>query len=87
MERKESGFLREHGRNLGMLLTLVCALVVLAIFSPTYVTFDNLVVVALQMAFIGIACLGATYLIISGNIDLSIGSIFALAAVIAAMLA
>lgn len=87
MERKESGFLREHGRNLGMLFTLSCALGALAIFSPKYVTFDNLVVVALQMAFIGIACLGATYLIISGNIDLSIGSIFALTAVVAAMLA
>jgi ribose transport system permease protein len=87
MEPKKSGFFREHGRNLGMLFTLGCALVSLGIFSRTYVSFDNLVVVALQMAFIGIACLGATYLIISGNIDLSIGSIFALTAVVAAILA
>src|SRR5687767_15127571 len=89
MERKERAkeFLRNHGRNLGLLLTLAFALLLLGIFSPRYLTFDNLIVVALQVAFLGIASLGTAYLIISGNIDLSIGSIFALTAVVAAMLA
>jgi ribose/xylose/arabinose/galactoside ABC-type transport system permease subunit len=39
------------------------------------------------MAFIGVGALGTTMLIISGNVDLSIGSIFAMSAVLAAMLA
>jgi ribose transport system permease protein len=80
-------FLRQYGRNLGMLLALAGALLVLGIFSPRYISVDNLIVVALQVAFLGIVSLGTAYLIISGNIDLSIGSIFALTAVVAAMLA
>jgi len=50
-------------------------------------TLSNLRVVALQQSFIGIAAMGTAVLIISGNIDLSIGSIFGLCAVAAAMLA
>jgi len=77
---------RHHGRNLGLALALALALAVLAIFSPKYMTLDNFVVVALQMAFIGIAALGTAHLVIGGNIDLSIGSLFALTAVVSAML-
>ncbi len=80
-------WLKDNGRNLGLALALGLALLVLAVLSPKYMTFDNLVVVALQMAFIGIAALGTTHLVIGGNIDLSIGSLFALTAVCAAMLA
>jgi ribose/xylose/arabinose/galactoside ABC-type transport system permease subunit len=68
-------------------LALALALLVLALFSPKYMTFDNCVVVALQMSFIGIAALGTAHLVIGGNIDLSIGSLFALTAVGAALLA
>lgn len=80
-------WLKDNGRNLGLALALGLSLLVLAILSPKYMTFDNLVVVALQMAFIGIAALGTAHLVIGGNIDLSIGSLFALTAVCAAMLA
>jgi ribose/xylose/arabinose/galactoside ABC-type transport system permease subunit len=79
--------LKDHGRNLGLAVALALALLVLALFSPKYMTFDNFVVVALQMSFIGIAALGTAHLVIGGNIDLSIGSLFALTAVCAAMLA
>ena len=79
--------LQNQGRNLGLTLALALALTVLACFSPKYMTFDNFVVVALQMSFIGIAALGTAHLVIGGNIDLSIGSLFALTAVTAAMLA
>lgn len=70
-----------------MLLALAGSLTILAIFSPKYMTFDNFVVVALQMSFIGIAAIGTTALVVSGNIDLSIGSLFALSAVCSSMLA
>lgn len=79
--------LRGKGRNLGLLGALLIALLILAIYSPRYFTFNNFVVVALQMAFIGIASLGTAHLIISGNVDLSIGAIFAISAVLAANLA
>ena len=74
-------------RNLGLLLALVLTLVLLAIFSPQYMSFDNFVVVGLQVAFVGIASLGTAYLIITGNVDLSIGSMYAVCAVTAAIMA
>lgn len=81
------GWIQTHGRNLGMMLALGLALLILAVFSPKYMSLDNFIVVAMQMAFIGIAALGTTPLVISGNIDLSIGSQFALTAVCSSLLA
>jgi ribose/xylose/arabinose/galactoside ABC-type transport system permease subunit len=75
------------GRNLGLAVALALALTALAVFSPKYMAWENFVVVALQMAFIGIAALGTTHLVIGGSIDLSIGSLFALTAVCAALIA
>ncbi len=74
-------------RNLGLLVTLVLGLLLISLFSPQYLSVDNALVVALQVSFIGIASLGTAALIIGGNVDLSIGSQYALCAVSAAMLA
>jgi ribose transport system permease protein len=79
--------LRPHARNIGLALTLLAAISILGIFRPHYLSGENLVVVAMQMSFIGIAAVGTAYLIISGNIDLSIGSLFALVGVTSAILA
>src|SRR5688572_13808466 len=79
--------LRHNRRNAGLLLALLAALLILAIFSPKYMNLQNFIVVGLQMSYIGIASLGMTLLIISGNVDLSIGSLFALSAVVASLLA
>lgn len=75
------------GRNLGLLIVLILGLVLISFFSPQYLSLDNALVVALQISFIGIASLGTASLIIGGNVDLSIGSQYALCAVSAAMLA
>ncbi len=80
------GAIRQSRRNLGLLGALLVSLLILAIFSPKYMSINNFVVVGLQMSYIGIAAIGTAYLIISGNIDLSIGSLFALCAAIAAVL-
>jgi ribose transport system permease protein len=83
---KTRGLIRQSRRNRGLLLTLLLALLILAVFSPKYMNLNNFVVVGLQMSYIGIAAIGTAYLIISGNIDLSIGSLFALCAAVAAIL-
>jgi ribose transport system permease protein len=75
------------GRNLGLFVTLFLALLLISLFSPQYLSIDNALVVALQVSFIGIAALGTAFLIVGGNIDLSIGSQYALCAVAAALLA
>jgi ribose/xylose/arabinose/galactoside ABC-type transport system permease subunit len=61
-------------------------LAILAIFSPTYFRIDNARVIGLQMATLGIASVGTAFLIISRNIDLSIGSIFGMSAMAAAII-
>ncbi|MBV9679800.1 MAG: ABC transporter permease [Acidobacteriaceae bacterium] len=75
------------GRSLGLLVALVLTLLAISLYSPQYLSIENLLVVALQVSFVGIAAIGTGCLIISGNVDLSIGSQYALCAVTSAMLA
>ncbi len=53
---------------------------------PTFLLADNLRNVANQIAVIAIVAIGMTMVIITGGIDLSVGSLIALAAVVAAWL-
>lgn len=68
------------------LLTLVLLSVILSILSPHFLTTENLLSIALQTAIIAIIALGQIYVIISGGIDLSVGSIVALSGVVTAQL-
>lgn len=72
------------GRNAALVVALVALLVLIASREPNYFQVDNLKAVLLQMSTLGILSVGTAYLILSGNVDLSIGSIFTLAAVEAA---
>jgi ribose/xylose/arabinose/galactoside ABC-type transport system permease subunit len=79
--------IRRQARNLSLLVAVGIAVAIVAGQRPSYLNYSNLLVVGLQMSFIAIAALGMTMLIISGYIDLSIGSMFGLAAVVAAIAA
>lgn len=68
------------------LLGLVTLSIILSILSPYFLTADNLLSIALQTSIIAILALGQTYVIISGGIDLSVGSILALAGVVSGQL-
>jgi ribose/xylose/arabinose/galactoside ABC-type transport system permease subunit len=57
---------------------------VFALLSPSFLTVNNFVNVALQIAIYGILAVGMTLVIITGGIDLSVGSIVALAGVLSA---
>jgi len=65
--------------------TLIALFVILSIASPNFLTVTNLSSVARQTAVINIMALGMTVIIISGGIDLSVGSILALAGLLGAM--
>ncbi|MDQ6670551.1 MAG: ABC transporter permease [Chloroflexota bacterium] len=73
------GLLRNQA--LSMLAILAILWVGLAFLSPYFFTVDNLFEITLQTAVIAIIAAGETLVIISGGIDLSVGSIFACAAV------
>ncbi len=75
------------GRNVYLVLALAISLIVLLVTHPNYFTIDNLRVIALNQSSIGIGAVGMAYLIIAGQIDLSIGSIFMATSMAAAFLA
>lgn len=74
-------------RNLTLIVLIVGFCLVVQLVNDNFLSFANLRVIGLNISFIGIAAVGAALLMIGGQIDLSIGSIFALSAVVAAMLA
>jgi len=71
----------------GAVAVLVLVVVLGTIIVPTFGKPDNLRNVALAASFIGIIAAGMTFVIISGGIDLSVGSTYALATIISAMYA
>jgi ribose/xylose/arabinose/galactoside ABC-type transport system permease subunit len=82
-----SAFFSRAISTAGPLLGLVIVCVLFgALRFDTFVTFDNGAIILQQTAVIGIAALGMTLVIISGGIDLSVGSIIALGTVVIALL-
>lgn len=69
-------------QGLSMLVILAVMWVVLAFLSPYFFTVENLFEITLQTAVIAIIAAGETFVIISGGIDLSVGSVFAASAVV-----
>ncbi|HEX2952530.1 MAG TPA: ABC transporter permease [Bacillota bacterium] len=72
-------------RQFGPLLGLVLLCVLIAFMSPVFLTLDNLMNIILQVAVIVVMAVGSTYVIITGGIDLSVGSIMGLVGVITAI--
>src|SRR5690349_7474318 len=77
--------LRRHG-SLIVVYGLILALAIYAsLSSPSFLTERNIVNVLRTAAFLGTVAIGQTFVIISGGIDLSVGSIIKLAALISAI--
>ncbi|NQT37020.1 MAG: ABC transporter permease [Planctomycetes bacterium] len=70
----------------GPLVALLALCVVGTVFFPTFLTPLNLANILRQVSLTGIVSIGMAFVILSGGIDLSVGSIAALAAVLAANL-
>lgn len=70
-----------------IVLAILLECIIFAFFAPAFFSVDNLVNVALSISVIGILSVGMTFVILTGGIDLSIGSVIALAGVCAAILA
>jgi ribose transport system permease protein len=74
--------------QLRALIALTVLILVLALVSDAFLSVQNFLNVGQQVAVLSIVALGATFVIISGGIDLSVGSVLALSsAVFAAMFA
>jgi ribose transport system permease protein len=66
--------------NLGPVIGLVLLCIAGTVLNPDFATFDNAMNVLTRTAFIGIIAVGMCFVIISGGIDLSVGSMAALIA-------
>ncbi|HSC78930.1 MAG TPA: ABC transporter permease, partial [Chitinolyticbacter sp.] len=66
--------------GIGPLLGLVALCIAGTLLNPDFATVDNLLNVLTRTAFIGIIAVGMTFVIMSGGIDLSVGSMAALIA-------
>lgn len=72
------------GRNVLILVLLVLALITGAV-NPRFLTLQNVLNIMLQISVLGIVSIGATILLISGGLDLSVGSLLSLSAYIAGL--
>ena len=72
--------------KLGTVLGLALLFVILTLSSPYFLTISNMMSVLRQGVALSLVAIGMTYAIISGGIDLSVGSIMALAGCISALL-
>jgi ribose/xylose/arabinose/galactoside ABC-type transport system permease subunit len=70
-----------------IVVAIILESIVFAVIAPQFVSVPNLVNVALSIAITGILAVGMTAVILTGGIDLSVGSVAALAGVVAAMIA
>ncbi|SFJ25903.1 ribose transport system permease protein [Amycolatopsis sacchari] len=68
----------------GAAVVLVLGVVISWFAFPRFGSADNLRDLALQSSFLAVIALGMTFVIISGGIDLSVGSVYALGGVLAA---
>lgn len=73
------------GRNI-ILFGLIGLCIILTIASPKFLDVTNIMNILVQVSLAGCVTVGMTYVIITGGIDLSVGSIYAFAAMIGALM-
>jgi len=76
-----SPMVRQYG---GIIISLAVLCVVFSMLSPRFLAFNNFMNIVQQVAVIAVAAYGMTYVILLGDIDLSIGSIIAVSGMVAA---
>lgn len=69
----------------GPLVGLLLVILFFSLFSDTFATLGNFRTVLLQTVIVAMAAMGMTMIIISGGIDLSVGSVIALSTVVIAL--
>ncbi|MFI9494495.1 ABC transporter permease [Streptomyces halstedii] len=68
----------------GVLAVLLAVVIAASFIYPTFASLDNARGITIQASFLAVVALGMTLVIITGGIDLSVGSVFALGGVLAA---
>jgi ribose transport system permease protein len=80
------GLLRPQLQQLLAFASLIVLMAFFAVANPNFLTWSNVTGILLSTAVIGILALGTTFVIITGGIDLSLGTGMTLASVVTAIL-
>lgn len=67
-------------RRFGIFIALLIIVIILSCITSSFLTGDNILNVIRQISFNGMVAIGITFVIITGGIDLSVGSVLALGA-------
>ncbi|WP_460933079.1 ABC transporter permease [Spirosoma humi] len=81
--RRPGGILRKYG----LLVAFVAVCLVISFTTPKFLTVQNLMIILTQVSINALLAFGVTFVIITGGIDLSIGSMVAVTGVVAASFA
>jgi ribose transport system permease protein len=73
-------------REVNILIALIFMVVIMSVISPYFLKQDNIFNILRGMSTIGIMAIGQTMVIITGGIDLSVGSILAVSSMLTARL-
>ncbi len=82
--RRQGGGAVAFFRQTGIFWVLVLLIIVVSLVSPVFMTQRNMMNVMKQTSITGILGVGMTFVLISGGIDLSVGSVIAISGVVAA---
>ncbi len=69
-------------RDFGLLFAIVIIITIMSIISPVFLTSQNIINIIRQISINGILAVGMTCIILTGGIDLSVGSLVAVTSVI-----
>ena len=72
-------------RNYGIALVLVMIIIILTVLRPNFINPANLIEILRQVSFTGIVAVGMTFCLLTGGIDLSVGSNVGLAVTVCAI--
>ena len=70
--------------NHGALVGLIILCIALFIATPVFLTVPNIINIGIQAAVVAIMAFGMTFVIVTSGIDLSVGSVAALSAMVSA---
>lgn len=69
-------------RNFALVFIIIAIIVVMSFVSPVFMTSKNIINIIRQISINGIIAVGMTFVILTGGIDLSVGSVVAITSVI-----
>ena len=66
----------------GILVAFVVFMIAFALWNPRFIEIDNVFSVIRSSAILGVMALGVTFVVIGGNLDLSVGSLLSFSAIV-----